>query len=57
MQVSLNYNATARCLTNAAVFPAVAVVARASVAVHEVRAIAVKTRIWAAVVDVWVYII
>ena len=57
MQVSLNYNATARCLTNAAVFPAVAVVARAIVVVHEVRAIAVKTRIWAAFVDVWVYII
>ena len=57
MQVSLNYIATARCLTNAAVFPVVAVVACASVVVHEVRAIAVNTWIWAAVVDVWVYII
>ena len=45
MQVSLNYIATARCLTNAAVFPVVAVLARASVVVHEVRAITVNTRL------------
>jgi len=45
MQVVLNYIAIARCLTIVAVFPFVAVLARACVVVHEVRAITVNTRL------------